>query len=241
MADYSFEQLQVLIVEDNKHMRALLRAMLNVAGIKHIQEAASGDVALDLLHRSPCDIVFSDMSMTPMDGLTFTRTLRADRTSPNNFVPIIMITGHYRALPRGAGARRGGDRIPGQAGDGTGAVCAHRRDRRAAASLHPLRGLFRPRPPPPPRPGICRPPCAATRTKTKARSRCCDGKAEKAEGRDHSAPGPSQAKAACCVIWRPVHPSLSRLVNTADLIQRRLSCFRSAASSFSSAACSAVT
>ncbi len=94
MADYSFEQLQVLIVEDNKHMRALLRAMLNVAGIKHIQEAASGDVALDLLHRSPCDIVFSDMSMSPMDGLTFTRTLRADRTSPNNFVPIIMITGH---------------------------------------------------------------------------------------------------------------------------------------------------
>src|SRR5262249_22722953 len=94
MADQSFEHLQVLIVEDNKHMRALLNAMLSVAGIRHILEAASGEAGLEVLRNNACDIVFTDMSMKPMDGLAFTRALRNDAASPNHFVPIIMITGH---------------------------------------------------------------------------------------------------------------------------------------------------
>jgi CheY-like chemotaxis protein len=94
VSGYSFENLSVMIVEDNKHMRALLCAMLQVAGIRSIMEAASGDAALQLLRSSPCDIVFSDMSMKPMDGLAFTRALRNDSHSPNHFVPVIMITGH---------------------------------------------------------------------------------------------------------------------------------------------------
>jgi len=32
--------------------------------------------------------------MEPMDGLEFTRAVRMDPTSPNPFIPIIMLTGH---------------------------------------------------------------------------------------------------------------------------------------------------
>ena len=78
----SYEHLQVLIVEDNKHMRALLCAMLNVAGIKKILEASNGEAALNLLRQQQCDIVFSDMSMKPMDGLAFTRAVRNDKDEP---------------------------------------------------------------------------------------------------------------------------------------------------------------
>ena len=89
-----FENLRVLIVEDNAHMRTLLRALLNSAGIKQIVEASSGQTALTMLREHKPDLVLSDLAMKPMDGLELTRHVRTDEHSPNPFVPIIMITGH---------------------------------------------------------------------------------------------------------------------------------------------------
>ncbi|MEY4965076.1 MAG: hypothetical protein RL274_659 [Pseudomonadota bacterium] len=94
MSGAGFENLKALIVEDNGHMRALLRALLNSAGIKEVAEAAHGGTALEILRDRKCDLVLSDMAMQPMDGLEFTRLVRSSPQSPNPFVPIIMITGH---------------------------------------------------------------------------------------------------------------------------------------------------
>lgn len=94
VSEQAFRQLRVLIVEDNKQTRTLLRAILGVAGVGTILEAANGEIALSMLRENPCDIVFSDMAMAPMDGLAFTRALRDEKTSPSPFVPVIMITGH---------------------------------------------------------------------------------------------------------------------------------------------------
>ena len=94
MPGAGFENLKVLIVEDNAHMRTLLRALLNSAGIKQISEASNGQTALTMLREMKPDLVLSDLAMKPMDGLEFTRHVRTDEHSPNPFVPIIMITGH---------------------------------------------------------------------------------------------------------------------------------------------------
>ena len=94
MAGAGFETLRALIVEDNAHMRSLLRALLNSVGIREIAEAASGQSALALLRERKSDLVLSDLAMKPMDGLEFTRQVRNHEHSPNPFVPIIMITGH---------------------------------------------------------------------------------------------------------------------------------------------------
>ena len=94
MPGAGFESLKALIVEDNAHMRSLLRALLNSVGIREIAEAASGQSALALLRERKSDLVLSDLAMKPMDGLEFTRRVRNDEHSPNPFVPIIMITGH---------------------------------------------------------------------------------------------------------------------------------------------------
>ena len=88
------DRIKVLIVEDKAHMRALLRALLNALGVVEIFEATHGENALDVLRVKRCDLILSDMSMEPMDGLEFTRRVRNDEHSPNPFVPIIMITGH---------------------------------------------------------------------------------------------------------------------------------------------------
>lgn len=94
MSGSAFEGLQVLIVEDNQHMRSLLRTLLNSIGIREIQEAGNGAAALDVLREKPCDLVLSDLAMKPMDGIDFTREIRQSARSANPFMPIIMITGH---------------------------------------------------------------------------------------------------------------------------------------------------
>jgi CheY-like chemotaxis protein len=94
MSGSALEHLKVLIVEDNQHMRSLLRSLLNSVGIRDIAEANNGGTALTVLREKKCDMVLSDLAMKPMDGLAFSRAVRNAENSPNPFVPIIMITGH---------------------------------------------------------------------------------------------------------------------------------------------------
>jgi two-component system, chemotaxis family, chemotaxis protein CheY len=94
MAPAGFESLKALIVEDNTHMRSLLRALLNSAGIKDVSEAIHGQAGMEALRERKIDLVLTDLAMAPMDGLELTRHVRNDENSPNPFVPIIMITGH---------------------------------------------------------------------------------------------------------------------------------------------------
>jgi CheY-like chemotaxis protein len=94
MSGATFDTLKALIVEDNAHMRALLRALLTTIGVKDIYEAVDGTSAFDLLRLRKPDIVLSDLSMKPVDGIDFARAVRQSHDSPNPFVPIIMITGH---------------------------------------------------------------------------------------------------------------------------------------------------
>ena len=68
MSTSAFERLKVLIVEDNLHMRNLLRTLLNSVGIQEILEANHGGAALELLREKKCDLVLSDLAMKPMGG-----------------------------------------------------------------------------------------------------------------------------------------------------------------------------
>jgi len=90
----SFTHLRVLIVDDNLTMRDLLKRLLGSLGVREIVQAADGNDAMEALRLNKFDIVLSDLEMAPMDGIEFTRQIRTAPTSPNPFVPIIMITGH---------------------------------------------------------------------------------------------------------------------------------------------------
>ena len=88
------ESLKALVVEDNAHMRALLRSLLMALGLRDVAEAANGEEAFARLREHGADLILTDLSMTPVDGITFTRTVRSAEDSPNPYVPIIMVTGH---------------------------------------------------------------------------------------------------------------------------------------------------
>jgi CheY-like chemotaxis protein len=94
VAGATFEHLTALVVEDNAHMRTLLRALLNALGVNAVHEAGDGGEALAVLERAEPDFVLTDLTMKPIDGIAFTLDVRNSPRSPNPFVPIIMVTGH---------------------------------------------------------------------------------------------------------------------------------------------------
>src|SRR5690348_11294541 len=94
MSGSTFEDLKILLVEDNNQMRGLLRDLLAGIGFKQVLDAANGAAAIDLLRERKCDLILSDMAMQPMDGLEFTRRIRNGETGAHPTVPIIMVTGH---------------------------------------------------------------------------------------------------------------------------------------------------
>jgi two-component system chemotaxis response regulator CheY len=80
MNDGYLADLHVLIVDDNDHMRRLLRGILEGLGIVHIQDLENAVVALNQCRLNIPDIIITDMMMTPIDGLEFARLLRDDHT-----------------------------------------------------------------------------------------------------------------------------------------------------------------
>lgn len=89
-----YELLKILIVDDNHHMRVLISEILRAIGCRHIYEASDGAEGLQIIRNHAIDIVMTDLSMQPLDGIDFVRLLRNSSDSPNPMVPVIMVTGH---------------------------------------------------------------------------------------------------------------------------------------------------
>src|SRR5690606_30837300 len=94
MSPVDFPALCVLLVDDNRHTRAVVRTILESLGVTKIREAIDGSDALQKFQLFPADLVICDRVMTPMDGLEFVRRVRHGDESPNPYVPIIMLTAH---------------------------------------------------------------------------------------------------------------------------------------------------
>jgi two-component system, chemotaxis family, chemotaxis protein CheY len=91
---YNLSKLRVLIVDDSKNMRMLVKTILNALGVQVVREAPDGQAAINELRAGPIDIAIVDWVMETMDGLEFVRQVRTGEDSPSPFLPIIMMTGH---------------------------------------------------------------------------------------------------------------------------------------------------
>ena len=90
----SLAAIQVLLIDDNPHMRTIAAAVLKSAGIRKVIEAGDGGQGLQMLRDHPVDLALVDYKMFPLDGVEFTRLVRNSPDSPNPYLPIIMMTGH---------------------------------------------------------------------------------------------------------------------------------------------------
>jgi len=89
-----FANVKILIVDDSRHMRMLLRAVLQAIGLQRIYEASDGDSGFAKVLDCKPNIIVTDLSMERMDGIEFARKIRLSPNTPDPCVPIIMVTGH---------------------------------------------------------------------------------------------------------------------------------------------------
>lgn len=90
----ALEGVSALILDDNAHMRGLLRVILTSFGMRHIDEAADSNEAFSLAASDDHDIVFVDFKLGGIDGIDFCRRIRRDPDSPNKYMPLVMITAY---------------------------------------------------------------------------------------------------------------------------------------------------
>jgi len=94
---------QILVVDDDAHIRQVVRFALEKAG-HEVREAADGRAALAEFAGSPADLVVLDILMPEIDGLEVCRELRRQSE-----VPILFLSSRDEELDRVLGLELGGD------------------------------------------------------------------------------------------------------------------------------------
>ena len=93
----------VLVVDDDGHIREVVRFSLEQAGYR-VLEAADGRAAVTLFREHPVDVVVLDIIMPEQDGLEVCRRLR-ERSQ----VPILFLSSRDDELDRVLGLEIGAD------------------------------------------------------------------------------------------------------------------------------------
>jgi two-component system chemotaxis response regulator CheY len=94
MVRIDFNKLRFLVIDDNAHMRRILRTLLHGFGAREVYEAEDGASGLEAFTHYMPDIVLTDWSMPIFDGLELAQMIRQPGANSNPYVPIIMLTGH---------------------------------------------------------------------------------------------------------------------------------------------------
>lgn len=94
MIRIEFHRLRFLVVDDNMHMRRIVRQLLHGFGSREIYEAEDGATGLEGFNSHNPDIVITDWTMPILDGLELTQMIRKPDANSNPYVPIIMLSGH---------------------------------------------------------------------------------------------------------------------------------------------------
>ena len=93
-AEVLIQQLNVLVVDDNAFMRAMVRGLLGNIGVKKTLEAADGIAALEMIRQATPDVVLLDWEMPLLNGPELVRIVRSPGVFPMPDLPIIMLTAH---------------------------------------------------------------------------------------------------------------------------------------------------
>ncbi|MBL4803502.1 MAG: response regulator [Alphaproteobacteria bacterium] len=86
--------MSILIVDDNMPTMELIKAVLQVFGVKNITTATSAEEGFETFQKKIPDIIIIDWDMAPVNGIELTKKIRNDKASVYPQVPIIMLTGY---------------------------------------------------------------------------------------------------------------------------------------------------
>jgi len=92
----TFNNLSVLVVEDNEDNREVVLGLLNSMGV-HVDSALNGQQGVEMIRTRGYDLVLMDIQMPIMDGLSATKIVREEGF---NDLPIIALSAHATAEER---------------------------------------------------------------------------------------------------------------------------------------------
>lgn len=98
--------LRVLLVDDSRATRAMMRRFLEDEGFE-VEAAANGVEAWALVRSGDFDCVVTDIEMPEMDGLELTRRIRGEDSI--DALPIVVVSTRDRTADRMAGLEAGAD------------------------------------------------------------------------------------------------------------------------------------
>lgn len=92
MANEEITKRGVLVADHSQHMAALVGVMLRSLGRKDIREVCDASKAMAELRRRAFDVLVIDDALDGLDGVAFTKKLRASLDCQNRLIPIIMMS-----------------------------------------------------------------------------------------------------------------------------------------------------
>jgi two-component system sensor histidine kinase/response regulator len=94
-----FSDIRALVADDNGINRMILVEMLSQAGVE-ADIATNGREAVEMVRIQDYDILFMDIEMPVMDGISATREIRAQCRESVQHLPILAMTAHNLAVDR---------------------------------------------------------------------------------------------------------------------------------------------
>jgi two-component system chemotaxis response regulator CheY len=93
--------IHVMVIDDHKSMRSIIKNLLQQGGVRAISEAENGQDALEKLSKAGAampDVIICDLYMDKMDGMQFAHHLQFDRSTPYHHIPVLILTGEKDSL-----------------------------------------------------------------------------------------------------------------------------------------------
>jgi two-component system chemotaxis response regulator CheY len=84
------KNMPILVVDDFKSMRSLIKSLLRKLGFENVIEADDGDEAWRLLNEEDVEMIISDWNMPNMKGIDLLRKVRSSDEFKN--MPFLMVT-----------------------------------------------------------------------------------------------------------------------------------------------------
>ncbi|MBW2157681.1 MAG: DUF4445 domain-containing protein [Deltaproteobacteria bacterium] len=84
-------RMKILVVDDDPAIQKLIKNMLAKDGYKNIQTVDSGEGALEMMKKTPPDLVVLDIQLPGMKGYEVSQKMRTNKSTAH--IPILMMTG----------------------------------------------------------------------------------------------------------------------------------------------------
>lgn len=98
LPELDISTLKILVIDDNAFMRSIVVNVLKSFRCNSVMTATDGADAFHVMLAYHPDIIITAWKMLPLDGIEFTRMLRAKTGDPDEMTPIIMMTAHSEAI-----------------------------------------------------------------------------------------------------------------------------------------------